>query len=245
MWKWDIYRCPKKMSFLGKTAITTFKIIKNAKVGARIFATRWALRFSKVNEKWLRKWSIKLPTPPKQINRIHCSQYTLINPLSHSWGCYGPWTWHIRPRVQNYLYFTFYQGVEQVLLSLQVMKMQRIIKGVEFWRGNWSVSDVTPKIGPKIWLNEPKFFVGLTNINQLEKLEAAKAAWSVLICLAFPVLASFCLSFWALMVLTGPYWSLLVLTDLYCSLLALTAPYCSLLGIAGHYWELYCICLTD
>ena len=104
----------------------------------RIFATRWALRFSILKKKWLRKWSIKLPTPPKKINRIHCSQYTLINPLSHSWGCYGPWTWHIRPRVQNYLYFTFYQGVEQVLLSLQIMKMQRIIKGVynvssEFW----------------------------------------------------------------------------------------------------------------
>ena len=96
----------------------------------RIFAIKWALRFSKLNKKWLRKWSLKLPTPPPKIGRIHCSQYTFIDPLSHSLGHYGPWTWHIRPRVQNYLYFTFYQCVEQVLLSLQIMKMQRIIKGV-------------------------------------------------------------------------------------------------------------------
>ena len=31
---------------------------------------------------------------------------------------------------KNYLYFTFNQHMEQVLLSLQVMEMQRIIKGV-------------------------------------------------------------------------------------------------------------------
>ena len=30
----------------------------------RIFATRWALRFSKLKKKWPRKWSLKLPTPP-------------------------------------------------------------------------------------------------------------------------------------------------------------------------------------
>ena len=96
----------------------------------RIFATKWALRFSKLNKKWLRKWSLKLPTPPPKICRIHCSQYTFIDPLSHSLGHYGLWTWHIRPRIQNYLYFSFYQCVEQILLSLQVMKMQRIIKGV-------------------------------------------------------------------------------------------------------------------
>ena len=34
------------------------------------------------------------------------------------------------PRVQNYLYHTIYQRVEKDLLSLQVMKVQRIIKGV-------------------------------------------------------------------------------------------------------------------
>ena len=97
----------------------------------RIFATTWALRFSKLKKKWLRKWNLKFPTPPPKLGRILCSQYTLIDPLSHSLGHYVPWTWHIRPRVQNYLYFTlYYQRVEQVLLSLQVMKMQRDIKGV-------------------------------------------------------------------------------------------------------------------
>jgi len=94
------------------------------------FATLWALRFSKSNKKWLRKWSLKLPTPPKKMGRILCSHYSFTDPLSNSLGHYGPWTCHIRPRVQNYLYFTFYQRVEQVLLSLQVMKVQRIIKGV-------------------------------------------------------------------------------------------------------------------
>ena len=85
--------------------------------------------------------------PPSKIGRIHCSQYTFIDPLSHSLGHYGPWTWHIRQRVQNYLYFTFYQCVEQVLLSLQIMKMQRIIKGVhivssefcQFLEGGWQL----------------------------------------------------------------------------------------------------------
>ena len=132
------------MSFSGKTAITTIQTHPKCKSWGcfgkfRIFATSWAMRFSKLKKKWLRKWSLKLPTPPPKMGRILCSQYTLIDPLNHSWGHYGPWTWHIRPRVQNYLYFTFYQGVEQVLLSLQVMKMQRIIKGVhnvssEFWQ---------------------------------------------------------------------------------------------------------------
>ena len=96
----------------------------------RIFATRWALRFSILKKKWLRKWSIKLPTPPPKMVRILCSQFTLIDPLSHSLGYKGPWTWHIRQRLQNYFCFTFFQHMEQVLLSLQVMKMQRDIKGL-------------------------------------------------------------------------------------------------------------------
>ena len=95
-----------------------------------ILATLWALRFSKLKKKWLRKWSLKLPTPSPKMGRILCSQYASIKPLSHSLGYYGPWIRHIRPRVQNYLYFTFYQCVEQGLISLQVMKMQRIIKWV-------------------------------------------------------------------------------------------------------------------
>ena len=65
------------------------------------------------------------------MGRILCSHYSFTDPLSNSLGHYGPWTCHIRPRVQNYLYFTlYYQRVEQVLLSLQVMKVKRIIKGV-------------------------------------------------------------------------------------------------------------------
>ena len=103
----------KKMSFLGKRAITSLKLIQNANVWGcigkfRIFPTRWALRFSKLKKKWLRKWSLKLPTPPPKMDRILRSQYTLIDPLSHSLGHYGPWTRHIGPRVQNYFYFTFY-----------------------------------------------------------------------------------------------------------------------------------------
>ena len=96
----------------------------------RKFATLGALRFSKSKKKWLRKWSLKLPTPPQKMGRILCPHYSFTDPLSNYLGHYGPWTCHIRPRVQNYLYFTFYQHVEQVLLSLQVMKVKRIIKGV-------------------------------------------------------------------------------------------------------------------
>ena len=44
----------------------------------RIFATRWALRFSTLNNKWLRKWNPKLPTHPKKLGRIHCSQYSFL-----------------------------------------------------------------------------------------------------------------------------------------------------------------------
>ena len=50
--------CLKQMIFYGKTGITAFKLIQNAKAGGwgcfgkfRIFATRWALRFSKLKKK--------------------------------------------------------------------------------------------------------------------------------------------------------------------------------------------------
>ena len=50
------------------------------------FATSWALRFSKLKKKWLRKWSLKLPTPLQKIGRIHCSQYALLwCPSAFSW----------------------------------------------------------------------------------------------------------------------------------------------------------------
>ena len=127
--------CLKKNGILWKNGHNFLQTHPKCKIWGcfgkfRIFATLWALRFSKLKKKWLRKWSLKLPTPSPKIGKILCSQFTLIDPLSHSLGHYGLWTWHIRPRIQNYLYFSFYQCVEQILLSLQVMKMQRIIKGV-------------------------------------------------------------------------------------------------------------------
>ena len=42
--------------------------------------------------------------------------------------------------VQNYFYFTFYQHMEQVLLSLQVMKMHIDIKGVHIVRSEFCPS---------------------------------------------------------------------------------------------------------
>ena len=40
----------------------------------RIFATRWALRFSKLKKKWLRKWSLNLATHPSLLTiSIHWS----------------------------------------------------------------------------------------------------------------------------------------------------------------------------
>ena len=68
--------CPKKMSFSGKTAITTFKLVQNAKVfwgyfgKFRIYATPWTLRFSKLKKKQLKKLSLQLPTPPPKMGRI-------------------------------------------------------------------------------------------------------------------------------------------------------------------------------
>ena len=77
----------------------------------------------KIEEEMTEKMKPEVANPPPKMGWILCSQYTLIDPLSHSLGHYGPSTWHTRPRVQNYLYFTFYQCVEQVLVSLHVMKM--------------------------------------------------------------------------------------------------------------------------
>ena len=56
---------PKKMSFSGKTAITNIQTHPKCKNWGcfgkfRIFATKWALRFSKLKKKWL---SCELPTP--------------------------------------------------------------------------------------------------------------------------------------------------------------------------------------
>ena len=57
--------CPQKMSFCGKTAITTFKLIQNAKVvGTQIF---------KIEEKMTENMMPKVANPPPKIGRIYCS----------------------------------------------------------------------------------------------------------------------------------------------------------------------------
>ena len=73
--------------------------------------------------------------------------------------------------------------------------------------------------------------------NQLEKLEAAKAA-----CLVYLSLLSLTGSFLALLGLTGPYWAILGLTRPYWALLGLTWPYWALLGHTGPFKCLFCIC---
>ena len=85
-------------------------------------------------------------------------------------------------------------------------------------------------------------------INQLEKLEAAKAAW-----LVWPSLLSLTGSF---LVLLGPSGSFLVLLGLsasfwvkfywpYRALLSFTGPYWALLGLTEHYLALFLHLLTD
>ena len=52
----------------------------------RIFATMWALRFSKLKKKWLRKLVLKLATPPWKIGRIHSLQYAFLwCSVAYSW----------------------------------------------------------------------------------------------------------------------------------------------------------------
>ena len=63
--------------------------------------------------------------------------------------------------------------------------------------------------------------------NQLEKLEAAKAAW--LVCLSLHSLTG---RYWALLGLSGPLWALLSLSKPYVALHSLTLPYLAL----------FCIC---
>ena len=72
--------------------------------------------------------------------------------------------------------------------------------------------------------------LGCINFNQLEKLEAAKAAWPVYLCLL-----GLTWPYWALLGLTGPYWAL---TGPYRALLNLTGPYWASLALNGPYWAL-------
>ena len=60
-------------------------------------------------------------------------------------------------------------------------------------------------------------------VNQLEKLEAEKAA---------------CLVYLSLLCLTGPYWALLGPTGPYWAILGHSGPYWALLGLTRPYWAL-------
>ena len=71
--------------------------------------------------------------------------------------------------------------------------------------------------------------------NQLEKLEAAKVAWFVWICLVFQFC---CLPGLFLLGLIGPHCALLGLTVSSWALMGLTDPYWSLLVLTGPYWAL-------
>ena len=76
-------RCLKKNGILWKNVHNFLQTHPKWKIWGcfgkfRIFSTRWALRFSKLKKNWLRKWSLKFPTPPPKIGRIHCSHYALI-----------------------------------------------------------------------------------------------------------------------------------------------------------------------
>ena len=44
----------------------------------------------KIEKEMTEKMKPKVATPPKKIGRILCSQYTFIDPLSHSLGHCGP-----------------------------------------------------------------------------------------------------------------------------------------------------------
>ena len=55
------------------------------KMGTEIF---------KIDEEMTEKMKHKVANPSPKMGRILCSQYTLIDPLSHSLGHMGPWTWH-------------------------------------------------------------------------------------------------------------------------------------------------------
>ena len=71
--------------------------------------------------------------------------------------------------------------------------------------------------------------------NQLEKLEAAKAARLVCLSLLSLTWSLLVRPFWALLGLTGSYWVLLGLTGSYWVLLGLTGPYWALLGLTGGF----------
>ena len=72
----------------------------------RIFATTWALRFSKSKKKWLRKWSLELPTPLQKL-----AEFTAH--IMHSFD--DPLHFHDLQWKQN-LFHTLVEGKVKVVL---------------------------------------------------------------------------------------------------------------------------------
>ena len=70
----------KTMSFCGKTAITTFKLIQNAKVGGVSENSGYLLIF-KIEKEMTEKIKPKFANPPPKMVRFLCSQYTSTDPL--------------------------------------------------------------------------------------------------------------------------------------------------------------------
>ena len=71
------------MFFLGKTAITTFKIIQNAKVGGvfekiQDICYQMGTEIFKIEKEMTEKIKPEVANPPPKIGRIHCSHYALI-----------------------------------------------------------------------------------------------------------------------------------------------------------------------
>ena len=79
---------------------------------------------------------------------------------------------------------------------------------------------------------EPETFC---NLDQLEKLEAARSAFLLLPLVTFPGLTR---PYWALLCFTWPYLALHGLNGPYWALHGLTGPYWILLGHTGPYWAL-------
>ena len=70
----------KKIVFCGKIAITTFKLIRNPKVGGVSENSGYlalGTEIFKIEEKMTEKMKPKVANPPQKMGRIHCSQYAL------------------------------------------------------------------------------------------------------------------------------------------------------------------------
>ena len=114
----------------------------------RIFATTWALRFSKLKKKWLRKWSLKLPTPLQK-----SAEFTAH--IMHSFD--DPLHFHDLQWKQNLFHTLVVEGKVKVVLyswpdvssSRNIMPQRmaerinqcklRAENSADFWRGGWQL----------------------------------------------------------------------------------------------------------